>query len=345
MNLEQTVRLVISLQIILATGLLSLGEASAWLPLATVAVLAVSAYVTDLKGWFFLKQPAADLLALVVVILSAIGTLQTDRQGLLIVVANLQSYLQYVVLFQRKTPRVYWQLALLSLGQMAISSTLLPSMTFGFALLGYLLLATLGFSLLLLRTEGAGVAADAAYQAAFATIDKCPTRGPILRGAAAPNISAPMPRSPCSSRARTLARSAAKKFPPTPSSALAMSSRFACFSSPRTTTSLSGNSGERSSSCSATSTIRAATRLGNRHQARSQQRRLEMGVAQLPYGNEVNIKRQSRGSSLVPEQQVHHGLAPSRWAGSSRARDVCIKQISQLCLRRRPHPRSIVAPL
>ena len=49
-------------------------------------------------------------------------------------VANLQSYLQYVLLFQPKTPRIYWQLALLSLGQVAIASTLVPGPMFGMML-------------------------------------------------------------------------------------------------------------------------------------------------------------------------------------------------------------------
>src|SRR5687767_8749041 len=54
-----------------------------------------------------------------------------------------------------------------------------------------------------------------------------------------------------SRRPRTAPRSAAKKLPPTPSSALVTSSWLTRCSSPRTTTSLTGTSGERSSSCSA----------------------------------------------------------------------------------------------
>ena len=60
-------------------------------------------------------------------------------RGQVLVVANLQSYLQYVLLFQPKTPRVYWQLALLSLGQVAIASTLVPGPLFGMMLLVYLM--------------------------------------------------------------------------------------------------------------------------------------------------------------------------------------------------------------
>ncbi len=187
LRLEHLVWLLISVQIMVATVLLGIGKENAVLPVVTLAVLGVSAYVTDLRRWFHLKQWMADLLALGVVIMSGIGAYQTDRQGLLVSVANLQSYLQYVVLFQPKTPRVYWQLALLSLGQVAIASTLVPGPVFGIMLLAYLLVATLGFAVLLLYVESAKLSRPAARRTRESTSSPLAKfRRPLLSGDAAP---------------------------------------------------------------------------------------------------------------------------------------------------------------
>jgi hypothetical protein len=153
LSLRQLVHVAVILQIAVATLLLSFGESNPLLPLLSLAVLAASTYITDWKRRFELSQRQSDGLALTIMFLSALAAFRTDRQGLLVIVANLQSYLQYVLLFQRKTPRIYWQLALLSLGQVAIASTLVPGPAFGFMLVLYLMLGVVAFALLLIFTE------------------------------------------------------------------------------------------------------------------------------------------------------------------------------------------------
>ena len=81
--------------------------------------------------------------------------MQGERQDQIFVVAHLQSYLQFVLLFQPKTPRMYWQLALLSLGQVAIASTLVLGPLFAFMLLAYMVLGIFTFALLLMHVETA----------------------------------------------------------------------------------------------------------------------------------------------------------------------------------------------
>ncbi len=149
--------LAIALQIVLSSLLIVWGEGSVVLFVTTLALLAISAYVTDWRQWFRLSQRSADLLALAMVTFTAIAAFRTDRQGLLLVVANLQSYLQYVLFFQTKTARIYWQLSLLSLGQMAIASTLLPTPAFGIVLAIQLLLGIVAFALLLIDAESEAV--------------------------------------------------------------------------------------------------------------------------------------------------------------------------------------------
>ena len=63
------------------------------------------------------------------------------------------SYLQFVLLFQPKTQRIYWQLALLSLGQVAIASTLISGPIFAVILVSYIVLGIFAFALLLLKSD------------------------------------------------------------------------------------------------------------------------------------------------------------------------------------------------
>ena len=89
--------------------------------------MVVSAYVCEFKGWYRLSQPLADALAVGVIAVSAIAAVSADRAERMLMLAHLQSYLQYVLLFQPTSTRNYWLLALLSLGQVAIASTLIDT--------------------------------------------------------------------------------------------------------------------------------------------------------------------------------------------------------------------------
>ncbi len=153
-QLDVALRVLVIVLVLVATALLSLGEHSARLSILTVFMAGGSIWLTDVTGRLRLNQFFSNLAALAVMIGSVIHACYVDRHGLMLVVADLQSYLQYVLFFQKKTSKTYWQLALLSLGQMAISSTLVPGPTFGIVLLVYLFVGTITFALLLLQVEG-----------------------------------------------------------------------------------------------------------------------------------------------------------------------------------------------
>jgi hypothetical protein len=100
---EPLLRLMIALTIIVATLLLGIGDRTATLTLVSLCMLAVSAYGTDGTGRFRLSQSAANWLALGIVAATAANASRLERHGQMVAVANLQSYLQYVLLFQPKT--------------------------------------------------------------------------------------------------------------------------------------------------------------------------------------------------------------------------------------------------
>ena len=192
LQVDHLTRITISAVILLATMLLGIGERTPDLFLAAVAIVSISAYVTDFKGSFRLSQPIADCAALAVVGTAAVTALRGDRQDQIFVVAHLQSYLQFVLLFQPKTPRIYWQLALLSLGQVAIASTLVLGPLFAFMLLAYMVLGIFTFALLLMQVEvrrfsgAASGQLNSGPQLAFVELD-APARAPELFGRSSPS--------------------------------------------------------------------------------------------------------------------------------------------------------------
>jgi protein-glutamine gamma-glutamyltransferase len=184
---ERLLRVLIAALILIATALLGIGERTASLSLMSLVALAASAYFTDTKKIFHINQGVANAIALGVVCVSTTNAFYLDRHGLMVVVADLQSYLQYILLFQPKSPRVYWQLALLSLGQVAIASTLVPGPTFGAILIVYFFLGIATFLLLLAYTE----------QARFETSTSPAPTSPKVGLASAPVLwKNPSPRSP-----------------------------------------------------------------------------------------------------------------------------------------------------
>ncbi len=152
---DHLLRIMVSVLILVATMLLGVGERSAVLSVISLVAVVVSIVVTDVRKSFYLGRATADWVALGIVAVAAANAFSIDRHGQMLAVANLQSYLQYVLLFQPKTSRSYWQLAMLSLGQMAIASTLVPGPLFGVGLLLYLLAGVVTFALLLLSNESA----------------------------------------------------------------------------------------------------------------------------------------------------------------------------------------------
>ncbi|MCG8585887.1 MAG: DUF3488 and transglutaminase-like domain-containing protein, partial [Pirellulales bacterium] len=67
--------------------------------------------------------------------------------------ANLLSYLQVVLLYQRKTPRVYWQLVMLSLLQVVVSTAMNSELSYGLMVFAFMFLFTLAMMLLLIVSQ------------------------------------------------------------------------------------------------------------------------------------------------------------------------------------------------
>ncbi|MEX2137991.1 MAG: DUF3488 and transglutaminase-like domain-containing protein [Pirellulales bacterium] len=141
--------------IVAALGVVMLGMGQRELRLSAVALLAIGAsfVLTDLTGWLRLNRVVANLAALAAVALSVNDFMHFDRDTQLLAVANLLIYLQIVLLFQEKLPRVYWQILVLSLLQVVISAALNLGALFGVLLVLYMLVMLVALMLLFARRE------------------------------------------------------------------------------------------------------------------------------------------------------------------------------------------------
>ncbi len=91
------------------------------IPIAVVAVVGAFS-VTDVLKWVSVEGWIANLFLIGILFYSMFEFYPADSAGKLIAVAKLLVYLQVVLMFQQKTPRLNWQIIVLSLLQVVITT-------------------------------------------------------------------------------------------------------------------------------------------------------------------------------------------------------------------------------
>jgi hypothetical protein len=142
----------------LATLMLGMGENDVTLPILALIVSASSVYVTDIKGYLRLNNSLANIAGLAALVMALIDLRRFGSENQLLAVANMLVYLQFILLYQRKSLRTYWLLALLGLLQVAVATALNFEIRFGLLMLVYMLTALGTISLLFLYGEAVQVA-------------------------------------------------------------------------------------------------------------------------------------------------------------------------------------------
>ncbi|HET6880353.1 MAG TPA: transglutaminaseTgpA domain-containing protein, partial [Pirellulales bacterium] len=120
------------------TLLLGMGERNVLLPVLAVIVAVSSVYLTDIKGWLQLNTFVANLAGIIALAVTWREWNEYAAEGQLLSLANLLIYLQFVLLYRKKTVRNYWLLLLLSLLQVAVAAALNMSVSFGVLLPAYM---------------------------------------------------------------------------------------------------------------------------------------------------------------------------------------------------------------
>lgn len=153
MNTERLVQIGIATFATLSTALLSMGQRDTHLPILVLLSAVVSLYVTDIRGWVRINRTAANLAATVAAAVSGWGLLRLDSESLLMAAAYLLVYLQIVLLFQAKTTRTYWELAMTGLLQVVVASALNDGFLFGMLLLIYIVVGMATLSVFFVHRE------------------------------------------------------------------------------------------------------------------------------------------------------------------------------------------------
>ena len=137
----------------LATLLLSMGQDRPGKPLLVGMAAAASIWLTDVKGWVRLTRRTASLVALPLVAYSFLFMPRDYGPAQTLVVADLVTWLQLILFFQKKEAAVYWQLAILSLLQVVVAAWFNHGAVFGGLLAAYVMTGMSALALLLLHTQ------------------------------------------------------------------------------------------------------------------------------------------------------------------------------------------------
>ncbi|MGA2062415.1 MAG: DUF3488 and transglutaminase-like domain-containing protein [Thermoguttaceae bacterium] len=157
MNLQRLLQITMATIAALGTLLLGMGQRELVLPLLMILAAGTSVWLTDITGWLRLNRTLANIAMLLAAMVSMReliiyrGGIQGEIQA--VAFARLLIYLQIIVLFQKKDPRSYWLLIMLSLLQVVVAALFSQGIVFGLMLIIYMLIASLGLTLLLFQRQ------------------------------------------------------------------------------------------------------------------------------------------------------------------------------------------------
>ncbi len=154
MYLERLLQINIATMAALGTLLFGMGQRSPWLPLGMLTAAIASVWLTDVTGWLRLNRNLISVAAVAGFFIFLWRMLQV-RAGLewILAIGSFLVYLQIIFLFQKKEPRTYAWLALLSLVQVVVAAVFYQKATFGFLLAVYLFVGLSALVLLFLHHE------------------------------------------------------------------------------------------------------------------------------------------------------------------------------------------------
>jgi protein-glutamine gamma-glutamyltransferase len=152
-NTRLGVEMLVAAMLMLNGILLALSRGEIW-PLGLLIILPIPLwYVTDLKKWYELPAWAANTIGLGIggYAMYFFGYQATERH--LAVVSDMVCYLLLTMLLQRKTPRLYWQIAVLSVLQSVVASVFSLNLQQGALFILYTFLVLSALSMIALQRD------------------------------------------------------------------------------------------------------------------------------------------------------------------------------------------------
>lgn len=155
-DVHRGLQIVTALLAMIGALFLSLGRDGQLLPIVAIVGAIAALIFTDLLGWLRLNRVLANIGAIGAVLWSLQDFFDQNQSDLqLQAIGEMLIYLQFVLLFQEKNRRLYWQLLVLSVLQAVVASAMNLGAVFGGLLVVYFLLAVFQMLLLCVQREAA----------------------------------------------------------------------------------------------------------------------------------------------------------------------------------------------
>ena len=152
LKVERLLQLLVLALVSFSGLLLGVGQQDYGLSLLAAGSALAAFIFNDLTGWFRLNRWLANIAAIVITAFSLRNFFTAQSTEQLVMIANLLVYLQVVLLFQRKTPRVFWQVMVLSLLQVVVAAAFNIGFEGGVVFFIYMLLC--GSTMMVLHLHG-----------------------------------------------------------------------------------------------------------------------------------------------------------------------------------------------
>ena len=147
LRVERLIQLVFGLTCCTSGVLLGFSQRDWTLAIIAISSVTLGWILCDWLKWIVVRSWVANLLSISVLILAMRNFFSVDSGSQLLAVANLLVYLQMVLLFQKKSPRLYWQLSVLSLLQVVVATIFSIRFEGGLFFVLYMVLAAGGLTL------------------------------------------------------------------------------------------------------------------------------------------------------------------------------------------------------
>ena len=146
-NVKRLTQITMFVLAIVSSTLLGLGMESQRLIVIALVGATMGFIVTDCFNLFRMEGSLANIASIVILYLAMNSFFSVDSTGKLASVANLLVYLQTVLMFQEKTPRLNWQILILSLLQVVVGTIFSLELEAGLLFLLYFFVAGLAIVL------------------------------------------------------------------------------------------------------------------------------------------------------------------------------------------------------
>ncbi len=147
LDVKRLIQFTLFILVLISSLLLGMSLESNRLIMIAVVGATIGFVVTDLLKLFRIEGVLANVASIVILVLAMKDFFPENSVGKLVSVANLLVYLQTILMFQKKTPRLNWQILVLSLLQVVVGAIF--SLNFEAGLLFLLYFFVVGLAMVL----------------------------------------------------------------------------------------------------------------------------------------------------------------------------------------------------